>query len=149
MKLKGRRTKRIKKLKTIVYWKRRCDPRLVLQCLVYTPSTPNRDEVGKMFVSYSSIHGFPHVRPDPTRITHLLPPHPPMRLKALYGDSFEKENKKNDNKPLICTADELHYVSVPNSDWTLALWRYLPSPQVLPPSQFPPYLLQLLCLIFV
>ncbi|XP_023643197.1 uncharacterized protein LOC17895420 [Capsella rubella] len=29
----------------------------------------------------------------------------------------------------ICTADELHYVTVPNSDWRLALWRYLPSPK--------------------
>lgn len=34
------------------------------------------------------------------------------------------------NKPPICTADELHYVSVKNSDWRLALWRYHPSPQV-------------------
>ncbi|KAJ0253445.1 Alpha/beta hydrolase family protein [Hirschfeldia incana] len=32
-------------------------------------------------------------------------------------------------KPPLCTADELHYVSVPNSDWRLALWRYLPPPQ--------------------
>lgn len=34
--------------------------------------------------------------------------------------------KKHKNK--ICTADELHYVAVSNSDWRLALWRYLPSP---------------------
>ncbi|KAL1216842.1 hypothetical protein V5N11_025331 [Cardamine amara subsp. amara] len=27
----------------------------------------------------------------------------------------------------IFTADELHYVPVPNSDWRVALWRYLPS----------------------
>lgn len=32
--------------------------------------------------------------------------------------------------PEICTADELHYVSVRKSDWRLALWRYKPSPQV-------------------
>ncbi|KAF3431932.1 hypothetical protein FNV43_RR26668 [Rhamnella rubrinervis] len=32
------------------------------------------------------------------------------------------------DKPAICTADELHYVSVPNSDWRLALWRYHPPP---------------------
>ncbi|KNA24183.1 hypothetical protein SOVF_018000 [Spinacia oleracea] len=30
-------------------------------------------------------------------------------------------------KPENCTADELHYVTVPNTDWRLALWRYLPS----------------------
>ncbi|XP_010537470.1 PREDICTED: uncharacterized protein LOC104812153 isoform X2 [Tarenaya hassleriana] len=29
----------------------------------------------------------------------------------------------------ICTADELHYAPVPNSDWRIALWRYLPSPK--------------------
>ncbi|CAH2067128.1 unnamed protein product [Thlaspi arvense] len=29
----------------------------------------------------------------------------------------------------VCTADELHYVPVPNSDWRVALWRYLPSPK--------------------
>lgn len=33
-------------------------------------------------------------------------------------------------KPKICTADELHYVAVPKSDWRLALWRYLPSLKV-------------------
>ncbi|KAF5189028.1 alpha/beta hydrolase family protein [Thalictrum thalictroides] len=36
-----------------------------------------------------------------------------------------KTNKTSD-KPLICTADELHYVPVPNTDWRLALWRYIP-----------------------
>lgn len=30
-------------------------------------------------------------------------------------------------KPEICTADELHYVPVPGTDWKIALWRYLPS----------------------
>ncbi|CAM8953425.1 unnamed protein product [Rhodiola kirilowii] len=37
-------------------------------------------------------------------------------------------------KPSICTADELHYVSVANSDWRLALWRYTPPP---PPQVSP------------
>ncbi|KAI5054966.1 hypothetical protein GOP47_0030111 [Adiantum capillus-veneris] len=32
-------------------------------------------------------------------------------------------------KPETCTADELHYVSVPGSLWRLALWRYFPHPQ--------------------
>lgn len=40
-------------------------------------------------------------------------------------------DKRKDPRWSICTADELHYVSVPNSDWNLALWRYLPSPKVL------------------
>ncbi|XP_021298854.1 uncharacterized protein LOC110427639 isoform X2 [Herrania umbratica] len=43
-------------------------------------------------------------------------------------------------KPSICTADELHYVSVPNSDWRLALWRYRPPPQA-PPRNHPLLLL--------
>lgn len=33
-------------------------------------------------------------------------------------------------KPEICTADELHYVAVPKSEWRLALWRYLPPKNV-------------------
>lgn len=31
-------------------------------------------------------------------------------------------------KPPTCTADELHYVAIPNTQWNLALWRYLPPP---------------------
>ncbi|XP_051144461.1 uncharacterized protein LOC127260664 isoform X2 [Andrographis paniculata] len=37
--------------------------------------------------------------------------------------------EKLPNKPPICTADELHYVTANNSDWRLALWRYKPSPE--------------------
>uniref|UniRef100_A0A0D3ESS3 AB hydrolase-1 domain-containing protein n=1 Tax=Oryza barthii TaxID=65489 RepID=A0A0D3ESS3_9ORYZ len=33
-------------------------------------------------------------------------------------------------KPAICTADELHYVPVPGTEWRLALWRYRPPPEV-------------------
>ncbi|XVF44222.1 hypothetical protein PTKIN_Ptkin02bG0103300 [Pterospermum kingtungense] len=44
------------------------------------------------------------------------------------------------DKPSICTADELHYVSLPNSDWRLALWRYHPPPQA-PPRNHPLLLL--------
>jgi hypothetical protein len=82
------------------------------------------------------LQGLHPVRSDPRRqsgyyrIPHLLLP---VRPRAVYGIALEEKTKKkrNDKKPAICTADELHYVSVPNSDWTLALWRYLPSPQVL------------------
>ncbi|CAK8573997.1 unnamed protein product [Lathyrus sativus] len=44
------------------------------------------------------------------------------------------------DKPSICTADELHYVSVSNSDWKLALWRYHPCPKA-PPRNHPLLLL--------
>ncbi|GER32798.1 hypothetical protein STAS_08891 [Striga asiatica] len=37
--------------------------------------------------------------------------------------------QKLPSKPSICTADELHYVTVDNSNWRLALWRYTPPPQ--------------------
>ncbi|XP_059455099.1 uncharacterized protein LOC132185328 [Corylus avellana] len=105
----------------------------------------------KMFVSHSDLRamtlnatglrhhqGLHPVRSDPRRqsgyyrIPHLLLP---VRPRAVYGIALEektKKKKKNDKKPAICTADELHHVSVPNSDWTLALWRYLPSPQAQP-----------------
>ncbi|KAI4347216.1 hypothetical protein L6164_008048 [Bauhinia variegata] len=49
----------------------------------------------------------------------------PLPERAFLGVISER---KNDKRQSICTADELHYVSVPNSDWKLALWRYLPSP---------------------
>lgn len=42
-------------------------------------------------------------------------------------ESFEGGDLDRIGKPEICTADELHYVAVPKSDWRLALWRYLPS----------------------
>ncbi|KAL5748849.1 hypothetical protein ACOSQ2_026146 [Xanthoceras sorbifolium] len=45
---------------------------------------------------------------------------------AMNGNG-KAENKKKKKKSKICTADELHYVAVSNSDWHLALWRYLPS----------------------
>ncbi|CAH2051003.1 unnamed protein product [Thlaspi arvense] len=42
------------------------------------------------------------------------------------------------SKPPICTADELHYVTVHNSDWRLALWRYKPprASEESPPGAF-------------
>ncbi|PON64506.1 alpha/beta hydrolase family protein [Parasponia andersonii] len=50
------------------------------------------------------------------------------RLKV-RGFSSDVVAMKIGDKPTICTADELHYVSVPNSDWRLALWRYHPCPK--------------------
>ncbi|KAL6007590.1 hypothetical protein ACLOJK_033089 [Asimina triloba] len=47
-------------------------------------------------------------------------------LRPIYysGAAVEKEQK-----PYICTADELHYVAVPATEWRLALWRYKASPK--------------------
>lgn len=60
----------------------------------------------------------------------------PSRRRGRWRLSLGSTNgvaaeKRKDKRLSVCTADELHYVSVPNSDWILALWRYLPSPQVL------------------
>ncbi|KAE8077256.1 hypothetical protein FH972_015834 [Carpinus fangiana] len=56
------------------------------------------------------------------------------------ADSASDVVLKVPEKPSICTADELHYVSVSNCDWRLALWRYHPSPQA-PPRNHPLLLL--------
>ncbi|KAI7738892.1 hypothetical protein M8C21_002055 [Ambrosia artemisiifolia] len=48
-----------------------------------------------------------------------------------FSTDININGEKAVNKPPICTADELHYVSVLNSDWRLALWRYRPSPQAI------------------
>ncbi|KAI4357742.1 hypothetical protein L6164_001673 [Bauhinia variegata] len=61
-----------------------------------------------------------------------------FRLRAFSTDAADLIVKLPD-KPSICTADELHYVSVNNSVWRLALWRYHPSPQA--PSRNHPLLL--------
>ncbi|KAK7271215.1 hypothetical protein RJT34_26929 [Clitoria ternatea] len=54
-------------------------------------------------------------------------PPSPASHAAVHGVRMERKTEKRRS---ICTADELHRVSVSNSDWKLALWRYLPSPEV-------------------
>ncbi|XP_050279551.1 uncharacterized protein LOC126720770 isoform X4 [Quercus robur] len=65
-----------------------------------------------------------------------------LRLRAFFSSSSSSNDAvlKSQEKPPICTADELHYVPVSNSDWKLALWRYRPSPQA-PPRNHPLLLL--------
>nr|POE92054.1 hypothetical protein CFP56_27703 [Quercus suber] len=63
-----------------------------------------------------------------------------LRLRAFFSSSSSSSVLKSQEKPPICTADELHYVPVSNSDWKLALWRYRPSPQA-PPRNHPLLLL--------
>ncbi|CAK9867454.1 unnamed protein product [Sphagnum jensenii] len=43
------------------------------------------------------------------------------------GLACRDDDATKPDKPEMCTADELHYVSVPGTDWRLALWRYLPA----------------------
>ncbi|KAF8095094.1 hypothetical protein N665_0341s0020 [Sinapis alba] len=61
------------------------------------------------------------------------------RAMKLFRPRAFSSSVKLPTKPPLCTADELHYVSVPNTDWRLALWRYLPPPQA--PTRNHPLLL--------
>lgn len=81
------------------------------------------------------------------RLSHGVFSSPPLPKAAFTVRAFSIDApdsstvvEKISNKPSICTADELHYVSVSNSDWRLALWRYTPSPQA-PPRNHPLLLL--------
>ncbi|CAL5421644.1 unnamed protein product [Camellia sinensis] len=66
-------------------------------------------------------------------VAALRRPPPPLPTLTATARSFSTATtavvEKVSNKPSVCTADELHYVSVSNSDWRLALWRYTPPPQ--------------------
>ncbi|KAG5618883.1 hypothetical protein H5410_018707 [Solanum commersonii] len=53
---------------------------------------------------------------------------PPQRLRRLCISANAGDGRTTP-KPSVCTADELHYVPLPNNEWNLALWRYLPSSQ--------------------
>ncbi|CAL0320786.1 unnamed protein product [Lupinus luteus] len=79
--------------------------------------------------SSSTTHSFP--RAAACRIL-FPPPRSHLRLRAFSTGAADK--------PSVCTADELHYVSVNNSDWRVALWRYHPCPQA-PPRNHPLLLL--------
>lgn len=66
-------------------------------------------------------------------VSAMANPSPRALSASLEAASAVKEDKKPD----ICTADELHYVPVPGTEWRLALWRYTPSPEVPPlPTPF-------------
>ncbi|KAL8549529.1 hypothetical protein ACS0TY_008384 [Phlomoides rotata] len=63
------------------------------------------------------------------------------KVRAFSTDDTQPTDiKKLPSKPPICTADELHYVTVNNSAWRLALWRYNAVPQA-PPRNHPLLLL--------
>ncbi|KAJ3702371.1 hypothetical protein LUZ61_006076 [Rhynchospora tenuis] len=73
-----------------------------------------------------------------TRPFHLLLfPVASSRLDPTLSSSFSSCSPQEqaiasfvkEEKPTICTADELHYAPVPGTDWRLALWRYTPPPE--------------------
>ncbi|XP_019452423.1 PREDICTED: uncharacterized protein LOC109354399 isoform X2 [Lupinus angustifolius] len=79
--------------------------------------------------SSSTTHSFPRAT---ACSLFFPPPRSPLRLRSFSTGAADK--------PSVCTADELHYVSVNNSDWKVALWRYHPCPQA-PPRNHPLLLL--------
>lgn len=56
----------------------------------------------------------------------------PASSKSEPAESGSNSSKieLNKEKEEVCTADELHYVDVPGTEWKIALWRYIPCPKV-------------------
>ncbi|KAL5221365.1 hypothetical protein ABZP36_026078 [Zizania latifolia] len=68
--------------------------------------------------AYASYRAFPPPPPSPSPLLS------PTRALASADSTCEQGAK-----PAICTADELHYVAVPGTEWQIALWRYRPPPE--------------------
>ncbi|TYH77692.1 hypothetical protein ES332_D04G172200v1 [Gossypium tomentosum] len=95
-------------------------------CTLHFPVQMQSDIRTALHVAFSSIGSLSPFR----RSTLTLPPRclRPAASLGLLSRPFSTAASLPD-KPSICTADELHYVSLPNSYWRLALWRYHPPPQ--------------------
>ncbi|TYJ40279.1 hypothetical protein E1A91_A04G128700v1 [Gossypium mustelinum] len=98
-------------------------------CTLHFPVQMQSDIRTALHVAFSSIGSLSPFR----RSTLTLPPRclRPAASLGLLSRPFSTSASLPD-KPSICTADELHYVSLPNSHWRLALWRYHPPPQATP-----------------
>ncbi|KAB2035558.1 hypothetical protein ERO13_D04G139100v2 [Gossypium hirsutum] len=98
-------------------------------CTLHFPVQMQSDIRTALHVAFSSIGSLSPFR----RSTLTLPPRclRPAASLGLLSRPFSTAASLPD-KPSICTADELHYVSLPNSYWRLALWRYHPPPQATP-----------------
>ncbi|KAJ9550325.1 hypothetical protein OSB04_014370 [Centaurea solstitialis] len=68
---------------------------------------------------------FCYINPHPNR-SYESPISAVRRRPTLHATAVQRISAE---KPPSCTADELHYVSIHNSDWRLALWRYKPPPK--------------------
>ncbi|MBA0873177.1 hypothetical protein Goshw_028575 [Gossypium schwendimanii] len=98
-------------------------------CTLHFPVQMQSDIRTALHVAFSSVGSLSPFR----RSTLSLPPRclRPAASLGLLSRPFSTAASLPD-KPSICTADELHYVSLPNSYWRLALWRYHPPPQATP-----------------
>ncbi|TYI33468.1 hypothetical protein ES332_A04G135100v1 [Gossypium tomentosum] len=98
-------------------------------CTLHFPVQMQSDIRTALHLAFSSIGSLSPFR----RSTLTLPPRclRPAASLGLLSRPFSTSASLPD-KPSICTADELHYVSLPNSHWRLALWRYHPPPQATP-----------------
>ncbi|KAA3463709.1 AUX/IAA protein [Gossypium australe] len=98
-------------------------------CTLHFPVQMQSDIRTALHVAFSSIGSLSPFR----RSTLTLPPRclRPAASLGLLSRPLSTTASLPD-KPSICTADELHYVSLPNSHWRLALWRYHPPPQATP-----------------
>ncbi|CAO2828493.1 unnamed protein product [Amaranthus hypochondriacus] len=94
-------------------------------------TTQFQSDMLRFSYQFSSI--FRHISSSPLNYRHHFPLL--FMVKAFSNDAVQKVF----NKPSICTADELHYVHVSDSDWRLALWRYHPNPKA--PTRNHPLLL--------
>ncbi|XP_062117022.1 uncharacterized protein LOC133830920 [Humulus lupulus] len=70
----------------------------------------------------------PDLTPESARILTLCRRRRSLGVRASSNGAAVEKSK--DNRFSICTADEVHFVKAPNSDWSLALWRYLPYPEM-------------------
>ncbi|KAH1040079.1 hypothetical protein J1N35_041822 [Gossypium stocksii] len=98
-------------------------------CTLHFPVQMQSDIRTALHVAFSSIGSLSPFRRS-TLTLPLLCLRPAASL-GLLSRPFSTAASLSD-KPSICTADELHYVSLPNSHWRLALWRYHPPPQATP-----------------
>lgn len=98
----------------------------------YSPLLPLQHRKDLHFAAFSSSAPPPRT---PLQDNHSQPS---ANGGTVLREAFE-EAESAPLKPETCTADELHYVSVPGSLWKLALWRYFPHPQA--PARNHPLLL--------
>lgn len=103
--------------------------------MLFGPAIHSDLQSGTLFSFSNTRELEPSLRPDPRpENCRILSRRHHGRWRVRVRGSSKSNGvaveKSKDKRFSICTADELHFVKAPNSDWSLALWRYLPSPEV-------------------